>query len=273
MQIGTCLVSCDLNPLYLDFFPAVHKAWTEMMEINVKLILIGEEIPKEYQRFSSDIVVFPPVQGVNTAFQAQCIRLLYPSLIEEGERGSAVIISDMDIIPMNSSYFVNSIAHLPDDKFALYRGNILIRDSAQVAICYNAASPKTWSEIFGGINDVVDVRRKLEEWAALCPEYDGTHGGKGWSFDQRILFDTLKNWCVNESRRERIAVLTDSETGYCRLDRLDLMRSGRFTAEQAEMVRKGAYSDYHMLRPNQKFMEINNRIVELAVSGAKRRGA
>ncbi|MBY6266395.1 hypothetical protein EI613_31525 (plasmid) [Azospirillum sp. 412522] len=268
MRLAACLVACDDNPLYLDFLPLVHKVWTELVGVRVKIVLIADAIPDSCRPWADDIVLFPPLPGVSTAFQAQCIRLLYPALMEPDCDGGAVVISDMDMIPMSRRYFADSIAGLPDDHFAVYRGNVLIHDSAQIAICYNAARPAVWAEVVGGsagggLRDMDDVRRILAGWAARCPEYDGTHGGQGWSFDQQALFSLVGHWARQGTNRERLTVLSDAQTGFDRLDRLDLMRAGGLSALQGERVRAHLYADCHLLRPQSVHGAFNAHIAGL----------
>ena len=270
MRLSACLVSCDLNPLYLDFFPVIRQLWMEVVGVRIKLVLIADAIPPALDAWADDIVLFPPLPGINTAFQAQCIRLLYPALMEPEADGGAVIISDMDMVPMCRRYYTDSIASLPDNNFAVYRGNVLISDSAQIAICYNAARPAVWGEIFGSpngrIDGIEDVRRILADWAGQCPEYDGRHGGQGWSFDQRVLFERVRTWASRAPNKTRITVLNDVETGFQRLDRLDLMRAGALSMAQAERIRDHLYTDYHLLRPNADFKAVNDRIVQILLN-------
>ena len=45
------------------------------------LILINDKIPDYLLKYKNDIILFKPIENMNTAFQAQCIRLLYPCLL------------------------------------------------------------------------------------------------------------------------------------------------------------------------------------------------
>ena len=136
MKIGKCLVSSDLNPLYLDFFPTGLRAWTEILGIKVVLVLIADEIPINLQTFKDDIILFPPIAGVHSAFQAQCARLLIPQLTPVAA-DEAIIISDIDMVPMNNRYYTRSIRNVSNDKLVVYRSNVL-RENREIAICYNA---------------------------------------------------------------------------------------------------------------------------------------
>ena len=80
---------------------------------------------------------------MHTAFQAQCIRLLYPSLIKTS---NSIIISDMDVIPLSPKYFMDTVKSIDDNKFVYYRNAVLKRK--MIAIANVAARPTTWKEIF-----------------------------------------------------------------------------------------------------------------------------
>ena len=80
MKITKCLVACDLNEIYLEFYPIVRKYWKNVVGIDTVLILIADEIPYNLNEFRDEIILFKPVDDIHTAFQAQCIRILYPCL-------------------------------------------------------------------------------------------------------------------------------------------------------------------------------------------------
>ena len=50
----------------------------------------------------------------STSFISQYIRLLYPAILNS-EGG--VLITDMDMLPMNSDYYIKSIEDINNDKF------------------------------------------------------------------------------------------------------------------------------------------------------------
>ena len=64
------------------------------------------------------------------------------------------MITDMDMLPMNRTYYTENIKSFDNSKFIYFRGNVCISHK-EIAICYNVASPKTWKEM-------VVASRKLE---------------------------------------------------------------------------------------------------------------
>jgi len=263
MRLGCYLVSSDLNPLYLDFFPVVRRVWLDLVGIPVRLALVSDRLPRALREFADDVILFPPINGVNTAFQAQCLRLLLPAVMNDQNSGEAVLTSDMDMLPMNRQYYTNPIADLADDSFVVFRSNVLMRNS-QIAICYNAASPDTWSALMGGIASIDAVRQRLAQWATAHNRYDGRHGGAEWDADQRLLFDSVAHWkqTVGSSR---VVLLDDQRAGFRRLDRDDLMRAGELSESQAQDISAHRFTDYHMMRPYGRYRAINRQIAGMVL--------
>lgn len=256
MRLGRGLVSSDLNPGYLDFFPLVARTWREVVGVPVTLVLIADEIPSDLRSLAGDIKLFPPIPGLHTAFQAQCVRLLIPGLMDDEADGGAIITSDIDMLPMNRPYHVDPIAGIDDDRFVVYRDDALPPEVPEIAICYNAARPATWRALTG-VDTIDEARSRMVEWAAWGAGYDGVSGGVAWSTDQRILHQLVGDF---ERRAGRVARLVDAQTGYRRLDRLDLERLGGLTEADARDAAAGLFTDYHMMRPNARYRAFNQAV-------------
>jgi hypothetical protein len=260
MRLGRVLMACNLNPEYLDYWPFARRAWLEIVGIEPHLILIAEEteIPAELR--SDELVTpFSPVPGVHTALQAQCIRLLYPALIDTTD---AVLISDIDLYPLRPSYFLDSIAGLDDRFFVTYRDIYLERQ--QVSMLFNAAKPSTWSEIFG-VETEDDVRSRLLEWTSNI-QYDGRRAWPGWFTDQQMLYRMLMQWA---GRAARWWALDDTYTRHLQLDRLELEgEDGLSKSRQAAILRQ-EYSEYVCLFPYRAHRDVNDLVLELGLAAAR----
>ena len=248
MKVGTILTASNLNPLYSQFIPNFIKAWNILFpEADVVVVLIADNIPEELKNYEKNIRLFKPVEGVHTAFQAQCIRLLYPRHIERDE---GVLITDMDMLPINRSYYADSIKDIPDDTFVTYRDVCL---PTEIAMCYNIATPKVWTGVFGKST----TESLLQSWHASTV-YDGTHGGNGWGTDQQILLKKFNAWSGSK------VTLNDRITKFNRLD-----RSYHLTFLDKEKLKRtiqsGFYVDYHCLRPYSRYTEINDFVVSCLV--------
>jgi hypothetical protein len=244
MKVGTILTACDLNPLYSEFIPNFIKAWNVLFpDADVFIVLIADEIPDSLKPYSKNLRLFKPIPNMHTAFQAQCIRLLYPGQIERNE---GVLITDMDMLPMNRSYYVDSIKDISDDTFVTYRDVCL---PTEIAMCYNIAIPKVWRDVFGNNS----TETLLQSWYDGS-NYDGRHGGHGWGTDQQILLKMFNNW--NGPK----VTLNDKLTKYNRLDRIHPWIFSDH-AQLSKSIQDGIYSDYHCLRPYSQYNEINDFVV------------
>jgi hypothetical protein len=235
MRIGTVLTATDLNPLYCDFIPIFIRAWKAVLpEANIVIILIANEIPEQFREYAEYIRVWSPIPNIHTAFQAQCIRLLYPALIEDSSSG--VIITDMDMLPTSRRYYVNNIADLPSDAFINYKNT----NYNHLQMCYNVAHPQTWATIFN-INGVESIISTLETWYKDTL-YDGEHGGKGWGTDEINLTKKVNEWTGNK------IVLDYNQTGFVRLCR---SRHGIFKDRNLLRLHlfTNKFKDFHALRP------------------------
>lgn len=259
MKIDTVLTACNLNSYYLSFVPLFIKSWQKMMPgIEVKVILIAETIPDHLIAYKDSVILFHPITHVSTAFISQYIRILYPALIEtEG----AVLISDVDMFPMNKRYYTDNIASVPDNHFIYFR-DVLLQEK-EIAICYNAASPDTWGEIFD-IESLGDVRTRLTR-IGRSMAYANVHGGTGWNKDQRDLYEYVMKW---NGKTDRFTSLQDTDTGFLRLDGKYLSYKHTIrdlSKEVMIMIRavRGKYSDFHAQGPNDEFRAFNHRIIQL----------
>lgn len=258
------VIGCDLNPHYVTAWPAAARAWESVVEIEPVLVLVADPtaVPPEL-RDDPRVHFFPPVPGVHTALQAQCIRLLYPALLPDD---GAVLTTDVDMVPANRGYFERPLCRIGERDFVSYRDVLL--DLEEVPICYNAALPSTWGEIFG-VESAEDVRARLGEWAAGV-DYEGVRGGAGWITDQRVLYTRLLEW---SARTSRVWMLDDYDTGHRRLDRYPLAKAGTLDDKERRRLRRGYYSDFHLVLPHPDHQELNDEVIALAAAAASRGGA
>ncbi|MFN2628002.1 MAG: hypothetical protein ABR569_05110 [Gaiellaceae bacterium] len=262
MRLDRILLSCDLNPDYLEFWPSTRRAWEEIVGVAPILVLVAppDQIPDDLQRDDA-VVPFAPIADVHPTLQAQCIRLLYPALLDTD---GAVLISDIDLYPLKRSYFVDPIALLDASYFVTYRDTRLDRN--EVNITFNAAAPATWAEIFD-VRDIDQARRRLQEWAGRT-DYDGRRGWAGWYTDQEILYERLHSW---PARAERLWTLDDDYCGFNRLDRLELEHENGLERHRRRALAASKYSDYNCLLPYHRHRGVNDAVLEIARSAAQRR--
>jgi hypothetical protein len=263
LRLERVLLASDLNPDYLDFWPSTRRAWREIAGLEPMLVLVAahDRVPAALHDDPA-VTVFEPVEGIHTAFQAQCIRLLYPALVETT---AAVMIADIDLYPLRRSYFFDPIRHLDERFFVVYRDERL--DRGEIDIMFNAALPSTWGEVFG-VATLADVRAELARWADGL-EYDGRRGWPGWYTDQRMLYARLMEW---PQRDERLWVMDDQYCRYARLNRDKLANEAGLERWRIDGMRRLAYSDFNCFVPYSEHRAINDRVLELGLEVAHQRG-
>lgn len=254
MIISDILVASDMNPKYYKFIPVFIKAWKAVLpyvKINVILVYDSKKpfvLPVELELYKSYIILFPSIENIKTPFIAQTIRILYPALLRSW---GGVLITDIDMIPMNSKYYVESIKDHSDISFICYRN--ILQHRQQLPICYNVATSVIWGNIFN-IRTIGDVVNRLKyEYSKI--KYDGGSGKEGWSSDQLILYREVMNWANNNNK---LVVLEDKLTGFSRLDRI---KNFTFDDDLKYKIEHDFFCDYHMKRPYDNYKELNDNIV------------
>lgn len=262
LSLGRVLLACDLNADYLDFWPSSSRAWREIVGVEPLLVLIAadDSIPA-HLRDDPSVVPFEPLPGVHSALQAQCIRLLYPAVVQTT---GAVMIADIDLYPLRASYFHDPLARLDERFFVVYRDDRLER--GEVDIMFNAARPETWGDVFG-VATIDDVRRELARWTSGL-EYDGRKAWPGWYTDQQTLYRTLMSW---PQRGERLWVLDDQYCRYRRLNRDKLADEAGLEPWRVEGIRRLEYSDFNCFVPYREHQAINDRVLALGLEHARMR--
>lgn len=251
MKLDCVITSCNLNNLYFDFIPLFIKSWNKLYpNVDVKIILISNYIPNEIEQYKNNIILFSPIDNISTAFTSQYIRLLYPCILNYN---NGILITDMDMIPMNSTYYTENIKNINDDKFIYYR-DALIYQYKEIAMCYNIALNKTWKDVFN-INNVEDIKQRIINVNNNINYVEG-HGTNGWTTDQTDLYKYIINW---NKKTNNFVFLDDKKTGYNRLDR------GTFNLDDNEIskIKNGFYTDYHCYRPYKQYKQINDAILDL----------
>jgi hypothetical protein len=254
MKLTDVLTATDTNPLYYKFVPVFIRAWKKLFpDINIHIILIADTIIPELEPYAEHIKLFPPIQDVKSSFIAQNIRLFYPCLIKSD---GGVLITDMDIIPMNRNYYTEPIKDIENDKFVCYRQLECVGKNEMV-ICYNVAHPEVWRSIFS-VKTQGDIVHMLKSVLNNNMEYVGHSNMPFWITDQLYLYNSTQNW-NNLVNVNKLVILNDN---FCKFKRLD---RGNFpsSAILSKAIQSGEYSDYHMYRPYDKYKQINDNIVNL----------
>jgi len=252
MKLSCVLVACNENTKYLDFWPAVKESWWKVAHLPCIMIYVGDTLPKHLEKDPA-VKFFKAIPGWPTATQAQCIRLLYPALLGGND---AVMISDMDMIPLQRAFFTHGFESFNSSQFVSLRG--IDEGEQQVYMCYVGATPKVWGEMFN-ISNEQDITDRLTEWSQKYPA-DGNHGGEGWCSDQIELYERVKLWQNILPERIGLKPWTAEIPRLCRSRPNEWVY---FTSKLIKDIVDCKYVDFHM-PPFDQFSCIIYRIIESA---------
>jgi hypothetical protein len=185
MKLSTVIASVNNNPAYYLFIPKQILFW---QKFNIKFIAIfvGEKIPDELIAYKANIILWSHNLDINSAYVAQNIRIYYTALLDLPE-DELVMMTDMDMLPMNHTYYTEGLKQFNVEDFIYYREVAC----QQIYMCYNAAHSSTWGKVFGIYNEE-DVKRNLYENYIM--QYNGIPGSTGWFIDQNIMYAKLINY-------------------------------------------------------------------------------
>jgi len=252
MKLSSVLVACNKNTKYLDFWPAVKEAWWKIAHLPCIMVYVDESLPKHLENDPA-VKFFKAIPGWPTATQAQCIRLLYPAILKTEE---AVMISDMDMIPLQRTFFTEGFQSFNNKQFVSLRG--IDEREKQVYMCYVGATPKVWGEMFN-ITTEQDITNRLTEWSIKYPA-DGMHGGQGWCSDQIELYQKVKLWQQVFPERIGLKPWTPEISRLCRSRPHEW---AYFTSALMKTIAEGKYVDFHM-PPFEQFSSLIYRVLETA---------
>ena len=182
MKLATVFCAVNDNPEYYRFIPKQITFWRKF-GIRFVAAFVGRSLPAELIPYSHSIILWHRNADLNSAFVAQNLRLYYPALLNVAD-DEAVMITDMDMLPMSPTYYTAGLENYAKEDFIYYRHV----DGNQIYMCYNAAHPHTWGAIFG-IKSDTDVERAL--YANYAAGYNGVPGSTGWFKDQEVLYQKL----------------------------------------------------------------------------------
>lgn len=242
MKIDCIISSSTIDSKYFECIPFFIKMWEKILpDVDIKIILISKIMPQYLIDNNLDkyIILFNntfKLQNNNineeinipTVFLSQYIRLLYPCILNNYENG--ILVSDIDMIPLNNKYFTKNILNFTNDKFIYYRGNFINNTNinTKICICYNIATYKIWSNIFN-INSLNDIYLHLNYIIKIYKIH--------WFIDQELLYINIINWNNNQN----FICLDDKNTGFNRF----VSKNSILSDKEIQDIKKGIYTDYH----------------------------
>ena len=137
MKIDYVIISSDDNPMYKDFYPIVAKRW---LDLGIKTYYLNisdtdEIIENEY----GIIHKIKALDFVSTGFQSQVVRLFSSKFVSGN-----MLISDIDMLPINGNYYNQYLNELTDNNVIIYSGQPY-GDVPYYPICYVLSNSKNIS--------------------------------------------------------------------------------------------------------------------------------
>lgn len=222
MNIDYVIVSSDNNKLYLDFWPIVRDMWYDLVKIKPILVLISDrDFITENEKFI--IHELKSINDIDTGFQSQISRMY----ITKFYKNSICLTSDIDMIPLNRNYFINSVVDVDDNSIVILSSDAY--NSNRYPLCYNVASGNTF-------NEILDLECSFEDYCKRLLEYK-----QGWDTDE-LYFSK----CVNEfSYKDRIVFKKRGWINGIAKSRIDRC-NWRY---DINLLKNNYYIDSHSLRP------------------------
>ena len=226
-----CVLACvDDNSLHLDFVPIFIKTWQKLYpSVHIKIIMVSNSIPMDFIEYKKYITLFEPIHNVSSNIILGLLKYLYPCVLHYTNGG--VLVTDIDVIPLNKSFFSDSIRTVKNDRF------ISLGDS-----CYHIATSTTWKYVFG-IQSVQDIRHRIIQLV---------HGNGHEYIQHKIM--------VWDNHARKLVHLHDKETKFKRLSR------NTFSMNNIKMktdIQDGIYCDYQCYRPMNLYSLVNYKLFNL----------
>lgn len=216
MKIDYVIISSDDNPLYKDFYGVVAKQW---YNLGFKTYYINiTDIDEITENKFGIIHKIKSLDFVSTGFQSQVVRLFASNFINGN-----ILISDIDMLPLNSEYFNQYLNELSMDNIILYSGQPY-GDVPYYPMCYVLSYSAT-------IKKYLDIDNMT--FKKYCEKLLSNYGEK-WNTDENFMYDQFKNY-----KNKLIIKNRDFST---RIDRSNWTYN-------LDLLKNGHYVDSHMVRP------------------------
>ena len=254
MKLDIVLSSTTTSSPYIDCVPIFINSWRKFYNKTIPIvIIIGDKIPDKLRLYTRNIVLYPNLIDIKDSFVSQVIRVLYPSMFSPDQ---TVLITDIDMIPMNSTYFIENISEIPMQSFVTFRN--LLHSERQYAICYNLAKAKIWRQV-NNISNLSQIPPRLK---SINKAYN-----KSWYSDQLYLYEILNEWSTYDFTNHLI--LNDRDTKFCRLDRLFFAKrrtlfSPIFWFRLIFKLIKQEFTDFHLIRGGKIIMLFNHLLLNIS---------
>lgn len=295
MRITHCLISCDSNPEYLEFWPVTAKAWLKLGIQPVLFYIATDENAHPEVVAGCPVYVFEPLPDIPIKIQASTLRFwgchYYPRDI--------VLPCDIDLIPLSKKFFVDRLCDISDDSYAHLRphwrrnqlkdgrpyGRIteeqVLRECPTNEInyltaCYHIARGDTMKRVLDCSDSWENFCRKTVPYWYIRP--DGVNCIPLDEQKRRMeahitpntgdeIYHSLKV-AIAQSHGESVKLLPYSSEEFDWICRTKY--GGGWRPYDEEKLRSGFYSAIHCRRPYSEHREIIDNLIDMHDSSTPR---
>jgi len=149
MKIDKVIHAVDDSELYQGFWEIVSKVCKIRLGVTPVLFHITDEETDFYEDEWGLVKKIKKVDNINTGYQAQNVRVWGCTLFPE----EVCLISDIDMMMFNKSYFIDSVKDYNDDSFVVYSSDAYSRwNLPRFPMCYHASKGKNYKKILNAPN-------------------------------------------------------------------------------------------------------------------------
>lgn len=186
MKIDVAIHSSDSNPLYLDFWESVSRAWKTKIGIEPVLIYIDHDydtkiISEQYGK----VIRIKPLGDIPLYVQCQTVRYWYATQLKD----KVGIISDIDMYPLSKWYFKTQLLHLTNDKYVHL--NPCMDTYGQIPACYHVAQGNTYANVLGNYSFDEYMNKAIDFSKSNDTSYADF---KYWFVDERYSTALINNY-------------------------------------------------------------------------------
>jgi len=225
MKIDRVILSTTSDPLYADGIKYVRKAW-ENMGAKVTVIQIGK---LNDSRIESADMHFQSIPNIPDANFAKLIRVI----MAQSFLDDYCLISDADMIPLNSDYFIENSEYACDDGILFYTKELDGDDAGKFPACYMLAKGSTFKKYVNP--QQMPIQLLIQSWRFGKMENASKLPFSDESIYRR-LFEKAQKKSLDRYHQDKRLCRSNWEIDY-------------------DMLENHGYIDCHMLRPFNEYKD------------------
>lgn len=230
MKIDYVVISSDNNPMYKDFYPIVAQRW---LDLGFKTYYVN--ITDRDEIINNEFGIYHCVKSlgfVSSGFQSQVVRLFASKFIDGN-----LLMSDIDMLPINAEYYKQYIDELTDENMIIYSGQPY-GNVPYYPMCYILSHSSNFKKYL----DIENIN-----FSDYCKMLSDNYG-QDWNTDEHFMYDRF------QSHLDKLVIKNNRDFSR-RVDR------GNWTYD-TNLLKNGYYIDSHMLRPYNTYKDKINKLID-----------